>query len=241
MVAISSSISFLRSPKPGDLIASDEKFPRSLFNTSVVNASPSTSSAMMTNPRLPPLAIFSSNVNKLHPFHNLFGHFSGLRFFHRYHTVFADFIEHIGDEGAKFAVIGGNGSDFFQISFSYNLLAFFQKRHHPIHGPIHTFFQNQWVSARIHGRKALRPDGLGQDGGGSSAIAGDIVGLGRNFFNQLRTDIFKSIFEFNFFGHGHAVLGDDGRTIALVQQDVPALGPKGNFDSISNLVYATLE
>ena len=45
---MSSSIAFLRSPKPGALTARTLKVPLSLFTTSVAKASPSTSSAMIT-------------------------------------------------------------------------------------------------------------------------------------------------------------------------------------------------
>ena len=45
-IAISSSIAFLRSPKPGALTAAIFNAPLSLFTTNVANASPSTSSAI---------------------------------------------------------------------------------------------------------------------------------------------------------------------------------------------------
>ena len=47
-MAISSSMAFLRSPKPGALTARRLKAPRSLLTTRVARASPSMSSAMMT-------------------------------------------------------------------------------------------------------------------------------------------------------------------------------------------------
>ena len=59
-VAISSIISFLRSPKPGAFTATQSNDPLSLFNTNVANASPSTSSAMMTS-FLPACATCSNN------------------------------------------------------------------------------------------------------------------------------------------------------------------------------------
>jgi len=46
-IAMSSSIAFLRSPKPGALTAATFKEPRKRFTTSVPKASPSTSSAMI--------------------------------------------------------------------------------------------------------------------------------------------------------------------------------------------------
>ena len=48
---MSSSIAFLRSPKPGALTAATLRPPRSLLTTSVASASPSTSSAMISSGR----------------------------------------------------------------------------------------------------------------------------------------------------------------------------------------------
>ena len=48
-VAMSTSISLRRSPKPGALTATQVKVPRSLLRIKVVRASPSTSSAMMSS------------------------------------------------------------------------------------------------------------------------------------------------------------------------------------------------
>jgi len=50
-MAISSSISFLRSPKPGAFTAQTFKEPRRRFTTNVVRASLSTSSAIISNER----------------------------------------------------------------------------------------------------------------------------------------------------------------------------------------------
>ena len=61
-IAISCNISFLRSPKPGAFTASTLNTPRSLFTMSVVSASPSTSSATISNSFLPLATIFSSKL-----------------------------------------------------------------------------------------------------------------------------------------------------------------------------------
>ncbi len=51
-IAISSSIAFLLSPKPGALTATVFKMPRILFTTKVASASPSISSAIIRRGRL---------------------------------------------------------------------------------------------------------------------------------------------------------------------------------------------
>ena len=59
---MSCSIALRRSPKPGALTAHTLTIPRMLFTTSVANASPSTSSAIINNGR-PDLATPSSTDN----------------------------------------------------------------------------------------------------------------------------------------------------------------------------------
>ena len=61
-IAMSSSIAFLRSPKPGALTAETFKPPLSLFTTNVASASPSTSSAIIKRGR-PDLAVASKIGN----------------------------------------------------------------------------------------------------------------------------------------------------------------------------------
>ena len=62
-IAISSSIAFLLSPKPGALHAAAFTIPRRLFTTNVASASPSISSAIIRS-GLPAFATDSSNGSK---------------------------------------------------------------------------------------------------------------------------------------------------------------------------------
>ena len=59
VIAISCRISFFLSPYPGAFTASTENPPRNLLTTNVASASPSTSSAIITNSFLPVCANFS--------------------------------------------------------------------------------------------------------------------------------------------------------------------------------------
>ena len=62
-VAMSSSMALRRSPKPGAFTAATFTMPRIVFTTNVANASPSTSSAMISKER-PCFAVPSNNGNK---------------------------------------------------------------------------------------------------------------------------------------------------------------------------------
>ena len=86
--------------------------------------------------------------------------------------------------------------------------------------------------------QALRINRLGQNGGGGGAIAGGVAGLARDFADHLRAHVFKGVFQLDFLGHGHAVLGDGGRAEFFVEHDVAALGAEGGDDGAGQFVDA---
>src|SRR6184192_3986741 len=91
-IAMSSSMAFRRSPKPGALTAQQENVPRILFTTRVASASPSTSSAI-TRSGLPDRATCSSS--------------EALGLLDRDHALLADLLHRLGDQVADGAVAVG--------------------------------------------------------------------------------------------------------------------------------------
>ena len=90
-------------------------------------------------------------------------------------------------------------------------------------------------------RMTFVDDGLGEHGRGGGAVAGDIVGLGRGFLQKLRAHVLEGVFEFDFLGDGHAVVGDGRGAELLVQRDVAALGAKGGLDRIGQNIDTLFE
>ena len=88
---------------------------------------------------------------------------------------------------------------------------------------------------RLH---AFADDRLGKHGGGGGAVAGDVVGLRRDFAQHLRAHVLELVLELDFLGDGDAVLGDARSAIALVDDDVAALGPKRHLDRVGEDVDA---
>ena len=86
-----------------------------------------------------------------------------------------------------------------------------------------------------------RDDRLGQHGGGGRAVAGDVLGLGGGFLEQLRAHVLERVFELDVARHGDAVVGHGGGAVLLVQADVAALGPERRPDRIRQRVDALLE
>ncbi len=79
-----------------------------------------------------------------------------------------------------------------------------------------------------------------QNGGCGGAVAGDVVGFGGCFFEQLGAHILIGVFQFDFFCNGHTVMGDSGGTIFAVEGNVAALGTEGGCDCICYCVNAIL-
>lgn len=94
------------------------------------------------------------------------------------------------------------------------------------------------VHARGHGLHAFFHDGLGQNGRGGGAVAGFVIGAAGDFFHHLRAHVLELIFQFDFLGNRHTVLGDARRAEGFVQNHVTAFGAKGYLDRIGGDVDA---
>ena len=86
--------------------------------------------------------------------------------------------------------------------------------------------------------RAFLDDGLGENGGGGGAVAGEVRSLGRNLAHHLRAHVLELVLKLDFLGDGHAVLGDARRAERLVEHDVAALGAKRYPDSVGENVDA---
>ena len=85
---------------------------------------------------------------------------------------------------------------------------------------------------------AFAEDGLGENGGGSGAVAGDVAGLAGDFLHHLGAHVLHGVLQLNFLGDGDAVLGNERGTEFLVDDDVAALGAEGDFHCVGENVDA---
>ncbi|OQA10904.1 MAG: hypothetical protein BWY66_00101 [bacterium ADurb.Bin374] len=84
-------------------------------------------------------------------------------------------------------------------------------------------------------------DGLSQNGGGGGSVAGDVVGLGGDFLHELGAHVLELVFEFDFLGDGHAVVGDGRAAEFLVEDGITTLRAEGGANGIGDDVDAVLE
>ena len=85
---------------------------------------------------------------------------------------------------------------------------------------------------------AFAHDGVGEHGSGGGAVAGDVVGLRRDFAHHLRAHVLELVLKLDFLGDGNAVLGDARSAVALVENDVAALGAERHLDGVGENVDA---
>ena len=97
------------------------------------------------------------------------------------------------------------------------------------------------VGAGGHDPEALGDDRLAEHDRGGRAVAGDVVGLGRDLLEELRAHVLERIVELDLAGDRHAVVGDRRRAELLVEDDVAALGADRHLDRVGEPVDAALE
>src|SRR5205807_10207404 len=161
-------------------------------------------------------------------------------FFNGDHAVFADFLHSFGNDAANgFIVVGGNGADLGNhvagdrlgqaVKKAFVAVAFFvDGAADGGNGLLNAALQGHRIGAGGHSLYAFAEDGLGQNGGGSGAVAGYVTGLAGDFAHHLCAHVLQGVFKFDFFGHGHTVFGDGGRAKLLFNNNVAAFGTERN-------------
>ena len=89
--------------------------------------------------------------------------------------------------------------------------------------------------------EALADHRLAEDDRGGRAVAGDVVGLGRDFLEELGAHVLERVVELDVAGDRDAVVGDRGRAELLVEDDVAALGADRHLHRVGEPVDALLE
>src|SRR6185436_158244 len=80
-----------------------------------------------------------------------------------------------------------------------------------------------------------------QHGGRGGPVARDVIGLLRDFLDQLSADLLPRVLELDLLGDGHAIVGDRGGAPLLLEHHVPALRAEGYLHGVGELVHTALE
>src|SRR6185437_3321006 len=159
---------------------------------------------------------------ELHSFHHFQQRFHGARLFHRDHAVFADLLHRFGNDAADgLVIVRRDGSDLGNhvaadrlgqaVQEALAALAIFSDGSADgVYSALNAPLQGHRVGAGGNGLYAVAIDGLRQNGSGGSAVASHVAGLAGDFSHHLCTHVLQVLTEFDFLGHRHAVLSDDG-------------------------------
>ena len=126
--------------------------------------------------------------------------------------------------------VGGDGRDLRDFRAVLDLLGDLRELgDNGFHGLVDAALERGRVRAGGDVAETFVVDGLGENGRGGGAVASDVAGLGGDFADQLGAHVFVRIFQFDFLGHGHTVLGDRRGAEFLVEDDVAAARSEGRF------------
>ena len=168
---------------------------------------------------------------ELHALDHVDGRLGLLAFLDRDDAVLADLDkgvgQHVADRRIVVAGDGGDLGDFLLVLLVDRRGHLLDRLDHGVLGGVDAAAQGHRVGPGGDHPQALEVDRLGQQRGGRGAVAGDVGRLRGRFLDQLGAEILERIVQFDFLGHGHAVLGDFRRAPALVEHGVSAAGAKG--------------
>src|SRR5690606_29391437 len=147
---------------------------------------------------------------ELHALDDLELGLGGLGFLDRDDALIANLLHGFCEEAANLGVaIGRNGADLGNLIVLGHLAGIgLQLRHDSLNGLVDATLQVHRVHAGRNGLGAFLHDGLGENGRGRGAVAGKVIGLGRNLAHQLRAHVLELVLQFDLLGDGDAVLGD---------------------------------
>ena len=167
---------------------------------------------------------------------------SVLRLLDRDHAVLADLLHRLGDELADLRVVGRDRRDLRDLLFGVDVLL--ERLHlfdRDLDGLVDAVLDQQRVAAGGDVAQTFADDRLREHRRGGRAVAGDVVGLGRDFLDELRAHVLEHVGQLDFLGDRHAVVGDRRRTELLVEHDVAALGAERHLDGVGEDVRTALE
>src|SRR4051812_31175805 len=154
----------------------------------------------------------------------------------------ADLVHRLGDDLADGGVSGGDRGGGRDLLLGLDVLGLVaQHLGHRRHGRLDAALERHRVGAGGHVAEAFLHQGLGEHGGGGGAVTRDVVGLLRNFLDELGADLLERLLELDLLGDRHTVVGDGGSAPLLLQHDVAALGAERHLDGVGELVHAALE
>lgn len=170
-------------------------------------------------------------------------------------TLLADLLHGVGEELANVCVaVGRDSGDLGDLLAGGDLLLVCAEvLNDGLNSGLGTAPQVHGVASGGNVLNGLREDGTSEDGGGCGTVTSDLVGLGGNVLEETSTEVLELVLKSDSLGNGDTIcclsvhvlqhlhkskhtLGDLGRAVAGLDQDVATLGAEGCRDSASDCV-----
>ena len=188
---------------------------------------------------------------ELHAVNGLQTGVHGLRLFDGDDAVLANYLHGVGNNVADLLVaIGRDGAHLGNRTLVHGLRdlaegAALAPLAVLVAGPDHSgdrlldaALQSGRIRAGGHSLYALAENRLGENSRRGRSVAGDVTGLGSYFADELRAHVFQRVFQVDFLGHRHAVLGDGRRSELFLDHNIAALGAQGRLHCVRQRVHA---
>ena len=157
-------------------------------------------------------------------------------------AVLADLVDGVGDDLADGGVGRGDRRHLRDLGLVVDVLRLLGDGvDGGLDGLVDAALERHRAGTGGHVAQALTHERLGEHGGGRGAVAGDVVGLGRDLLHELRAHVLERVVELDLAGDRHTVVGDRGRAELLLEDDVAPSRPERDLDRVGQLVDARFE
>ena len=153
-----------------------------------------------------------------------------LGFLDRNDAFISDFLHRLGNQFTDLTVvIGRDGADLRDLRVGRNLFrSQLDILDHHVDGHVDAALEVHRVHAGRDRLGAFAYNRLRQDSGRGGAVAGEIAGAGGNLLDHLRAHVLELVGKLDFLGNRDTVLGDAGRSIGLVEDDIASFGAQAS-------------
>jgi hypothetical protein len=170
---------------------------------------------------------------ELHALSNLKLILDGLALLHGDDTLLANALHRLGKELAnELVAVGGNCGDLTNLVAGGDVaLVGLEVLDDGLDGSLGTSAEVHGVAASGDVLDGLGEDGAGEDGSGGGTVTSDLVGLAGNILEKTSAEVLELVLEGDGAGDGHTVLGDLGRAVAGLNENIAALGTESGGHS----------
>ena len=178
---------------------------------------------------------------ELHALDELDVRLEALALLDRNHAILADPDEGVGHDLADLAVVvGGNGCDVDDVGGFVDAHRLGERDElfdDSLGRRLHAAFQRHGIRPGRQIFVCLSVKGLGQDGRGGRAVAGDLGSLAGGLLYELGPEVLGPVRQLDLLGDGYAVLRYGRAAPALVDDGIPAAWAEGRLDRRRQLFH----